>query len=147
MNKERSGYVIKLEMKTSALSLILLVSAVQTVGWVECCCVLFCKHHNDPCSDCKDQPQPAPEKDCCKKKKAAQHSRHTQGDGRCAHVEPSSEVNVHSAEQPPMTMDVVAELPVAAPLPAPVFGEERLIELDRVRGSPPLLLLCSVLQI
>src|SRR4051812_40707382 len=85
-------------LKKAAFALTLAVFAVQTVGWVECCCILICKHQNDPCKDeCKDQPrQPqAAAPDCCEKPAAAAPSgapahRHDQ---RCAHVQPSSEVD------------------------------------------------------
>ena len=133
-------------MRQSVLVLALLVSAVQTVGWVECCCILICKHHNDPCNNCKDKPKTEVQPDCCKNKTAAP-AHDSRAHGRCSRVEPSSEISVQSADLPPLTVDVIAELPVASPLPAPPDREERLIEVDRARGSPPLLLLCSLLLI
>ena len=54
-------------MKATALALVLLTATVQTVGWVECCCILICKHRNDPCSDCKEKQQAATVADCCEK--------------------------------------------------------------------------------
>src|SRR6185503_11807944 len=44
------GKLFHRQMKTGTLVLALLTATVQTVGWVECCCILICKHRNDPCS-------------------------------------------------------------------------------------------------
>src|SRR5262245_7327098 len=102
-------------MKTLALALIALVSTVQTVGWVECCCALICKHRNDPCKDeCKPAPE-TPSHDCCEKPAPAPTHHH---DERCAHVEPSSEVASETAALPTVDLDLVLLLPPALILPA-----------------------------
>jgi hypothetical protein len=140
--------VILVMMQVAALTLALLVSAVQTVGWVECCCVLICKHHNDPCSDCKDKSKARTEAppDCCKEK--THPASHPDKDGkRCSHVEPSSEVMAQAGDLPPITFDLVLELPVAAPLQEPADHDQTDSSFCRARGSPPLHLLYSVLLI
>ena len=133
-------------MKSAALVLALLTSAVQTVGWVECCCVLVCKHRNDPCKDeCKDKQEAPTVADCCSKK-TSQPAHHDDG-RRCAHVEPSSEVVAQSAGLPPLVFDLVLDLPVVSLLP-PLFGTDKMNgSFCRSRGSPPLHLLYSVLLI
>ena len=134
-------------MKVAALVLALLVSAVQTVGWVECCCILICKHHNDPCGNCKEKSQAAAPHDCCKDK-TPQPSDHPKEGGRCAHVEPSSELVAQSAELPPPLFDIVLELPVVTLLPASANGLRMDTASSDSRGSPPPLhLLYSVLLI
>lgn len=124
-------------MKTAALLLVALLSTVQTVGWVECCCILICKHQNDPCKDeCRD-PEPKPETACCEKP-ASPAPAHDH-EPRCAHLEPSTEI----ATGP------VASIPSFFPalilaLPPELFQapERRLGESvsGQVRGSPPPLL-------
>jgi len=135
-------------MKATLLILVAMISTVQTVGWVECCCVLICKHHNDPCKDeCKDKEAAPVEADCCAKK-AAPVSHH-EDEKRCSHVEPSSEVVAQTATLPPVIMDVVLELPVVLLLPAPAESEQidGASGHSSVRGSPPLHLLYSVFLI
>jgi len=128
-------------MKAGALALALLVSAVQTVGWVECCCVLICKHRNDPCSDCKEKQEAPTHADCCEKKAPAEEKR-------CSHVEPSSEVVAHAPALPSVQLDLVLDLPVVPLLPAPAPAGLAERPSGDSRGSPPLLhLLYSVLLI
>jgi len=123
-------------MKTAILALASLLGTVQTVGWVECCCVLICKHHNDPCKDeCKDKASAAAH-NCCEKP-ARPDPVHEHGK-RCSHVEPSSELLAQAADlhdfAPVPAIEFVpvdiapAEIPADAALPA-----------EFARGSPPLL--------
>jgi hypothetical protein len=131
-------------MKAGALALALAISAVQTVGWVECCCILICKHRNDPCSDCKEKKEPAQHASCCDKKEAPAPAP----EKRCSHVEPSSEVLVQAPAAPPVIFDLVLDLPVVPELQAPLKGSETDRPFAEIRGSPPLLhLLHSVLLI
>jgi hypothetical protein len=131
-------------MRTAALALALLVTTVQTVGWVECCCVLICKHRNDPCKkDCKDKHEATTHADCCSKKPPQPAPE----EKRCSHVEPSSEVVAQGAELPPVIFDIVLELPVVALLPVPREGHETTRLFCDSRGSPPLHLLNSQLLI
>src|SRR5438132_800298 len=104
-------------MKAATLALALAVSAVQTVGWVECCCILICKHRNDPCSDCKEKREAETHADCCKKESDPPASQGREK--RCSHVEPSSEVFAQAAPPPPVFLDLVLDLPVVPPLEAP----------------------------
>src|SRR6185503_13261998 len=102
-------------MKSLALALTLVTATVQTVGWVECCCVLICKHRNDPCSDCKDKRAQEPVvADCCEKS----HHPSPESEKRCSHVEPSSEVVVHAAVLPSVDLDLVLDLPLVPVLQA-----------------------------
>ncbi len=122
-------------MKALALALVALVSTVQTVGWVECCCALICKHRNDPCKDeCKPLQQTA-NHDCCEKPAPAPSHDH---DKRCAHVEPSNEVASETAELPHVDLDLVLVLPPVIVLPASEPQTER--STSDARGSPPPLL-------
>jgi hypothetical protein len=133
-------------MKTGALLLALAVSAVQTVGWVECCCVLICKHRNDPCKDeCTDRHEATPKADCCLNH--PEPSPVKEEHPRCSHVEGSSNVVAPDAPVPPVALDVVLELPVVT-LP-PVLPDAASAErpANAIRGSPPLHLLYSVLLI
>jgi hypothetical protein len=119
-----------------ALVLIALMSTVQTVGWVECCCALICKHRNDPCKDeCKPAPE-TPTHDCCEKP-ATPAPTHDH-DKRCAHVEPSSEVESLSAVLPTVDFDLVLVIPPAIFVSAEAPRTDRLFSLNR--GSPPPLL-------
>ena len=103
-------------MKSLALVLGLLTATVQTVGWVECCCILICKHRNDPCTDCKEkQEKAAAVADCC----AKSHHQEPAPEKRCAHVEPSSEVVVQAAALPTVDLDLVLDLPLVPVLQAP----------------------------
>jgi hypothetical protein len=135
-------------MRRGALVLSLVLSAVQTVGWVDCCCILICKHRNDPCADCKEKQEiPKHEADCCSKKTAPQPPVH-QHEKRCSHVEPSSEVLVQEAAPPPVLFDLVLELPLVAELTKPSAGLQTESFFCDSRGSPPALhLLYSVLLI
>ena len=133
-------------MKASAFALAILVSTVQTVGWVECCCVLICKHHNDPCrKECKNHQAAAAPADCCSKHSEQPASK--DDEKRCSHVEPSSEVVAQSAALPPIIFDLVLELPIVllpeVTLVRPTSEPPRWDS----RGSPPLHLLYSVLLI
>ena len=128
-------------MKAAALALALVVSAVQTVGWVDCCCVLICKHQNDPCKDCAGKPEAAKEACCDESHKPAKE------DDLCTHVQPSSEIASHSAPLPPVVFDVVLELPVIPFELSPVDLEKTTRLISQARGSPPLHLLNSVLLI
>lgn len=128
-------------MKAAALSLALVISAVQTVGWVECCCVLICKHQIDPCKDCAGKPAPAAEACCDPSHKPAQE------EAPCTHVQPSSEVASHATPLPPVILDVVLELPVVAPVSGPTSVEKTDRSISQARGSPPLHLLHSVFLI
>ncbi len=124
-------------MKAAILALAALVSTVQTVGWVECCCILICKHHNDPCKDeCKEKPQ-ASGHDCCEKPTAPapQHDH----DKRCSHVEPSSEILTQDANLHPATPLESIELPLVNLLPSPADSLRTLPLCEATRGSPPLL--------
>jgi len=124
-------------VKSAILVLAALVSTVQTVGWVECCCILICKHHNDPCKDdCKDKPQKATA-DCCEK--PASRAPVHQHDQRCSHVEPSSEILTASADHPVADAVLVAEVPVAILLPLPAEAAIAVSPAAVPRGSPPLL--------
>lgn len=129
-------------MKSAALALALLTSVVQTVGWAECCCILICKHQNDPCEhDCKDQQAtPAPKADCCS------DEPETKTPERCAHVEPSSEVIAQAGAPAPVPPTIVIDLPLV-PL-APLSADNKTDRLFcSLRGSPPLHLVNSVLLI
>ena len=128
-------------MKAAALALALVVSAVQTVGWVDCCCVLICKHQNDPCRDCAEKPEAAREACCDESRKPAKE------DSPCSHVEPSSEVASHAAPLPPVVFEVVLELPVVPFEPSSGQFEKTTRLISQARGSPPLHLLNSVLLI
>ena len=128
-------------LKKAAFALSLAVFTVQTVGWVECCCILICKHQNDPCQDeCKDQPRKpqAAAADCCEKPAArpsgAPAHRHDQ---RCSHVQPSSEIDSQTAAAP-IDVPLLALVLFHPELPLPV---DRATELPirAARGSPPLL--------
>ena len=128
-------------MKAAALALALVVSAVQTVGWVDCCCVLICKHQNDPCKDCAEKPEASREACCDESHQPAEEQ------APCSHVQPSSEVASHADPLPPVVYDVVLELPV---VPADAFTptlEKTTCLFSQARGSPPLHLLYSVLLI
>jgi hypothetical protein len=135
-------------MKTATLALTLVLSAVQTVGWVECCCILICKHRNDPCADCKEKQEiPQHEADCCAKKKAPVAPVH-QHEKRCSHVEPSSEIVVRDAPPPPVEFDLVLDLPLVPFLVEPPVAHPADGPYSDSRGSPPPLhLLYSVLLI
>jgi hypothetical protein len=131
-------------MRTSALVLALLTATVQTVGWVECCCVLICKHRNDPCSRCRETHETPPaEAGCCEKP----HEKAPAPEKRCSHVEPSSEVVAHAAALPPIVFDIVLDLPVVPFAPAPPEVLRGDAAFGEIRGSPPLHLLHSVLLI
>ena len=127
-------------MKAAAFALALAVSAVQTVGWVECCCVLICKHQNDPCKDCAEKPEAAREA-CC------DESHQPVKEAPCSHVQPSSEVASHADPLPPVVFDVVLELPVVPFALTPQDLEKTTRLNSQARGSPPLHLLYSVLLI
>jgi hypothetical protein len=128
-------------MKAAAFALALAVSAVQTVGWVDCCCVLICKHQNDPCKDCAEKPEAAREA-CCD-----ESHRPAKEEAPCSHVQPSSEVASHADPLPPVIFDVVLELPVVPFQPSPAESEKTTRLNSQARGSPPLHLLNSVLLI
>ena len=131
-------------MRTSALVLALLTATVQTVGWVECCCILICKHRNDPCSECKDKRTQEPVvADCCEKS----HHETPAPEKRCSHVEPSSEVAVQAAALPSVDLDLVLDLPLVPVLQAPHVAAGAVAPSAEIRGSPPLHLLFSVLLI
>ena len=125
-------------LKKAVFALALAVFTVQTVGWVECCCVLICKHQNDPCKDeCKEPPQPqAAAHDCCEKP-AAKAPAHRHDEKRCSHVQPSSEIVSAAADVHIEAPPVFAELPLG-PL-APSERPAREIPIRAARGSPPLL--------
>src|SRR5882757_5213952 len=126
-------------MRAGTLVLALLISAVQTVGWVECCCVLICKHRNDPCKDeCTDKHESTPKADCCKThpEPAPVKEEHP----RCSHVEGSSNVVAPSAPLPAVTLDVVLELPVVTLPPTLPQGHQMDGTFCDSRGSPPPLL-------
>jgi hypothetical protein len=132
-------------MKAGALALALAISAVQTVGWVNCCCVLICQHQDKVCKDCQEKKSDAaaPKEACCDESRKPKSD-----DTRCDHVQPSSEVASHSTPLPPVILDVVLELPVVPTLPSFASGNktDRLL-CSTTRGSPPLHLLNSVLLI
>lgn len=131
-------------MRSFALALTLLTATVQTVGWVECCCVLICKHRNDPCSDCKEkQAQQEAVAECCQKS----HHQEPAPEKRCSHVEPSSEVVVHAAVLPSVDLDLVLDLPLVPVMQAPPSADAALAPSAEIRGSPPLHLLYSVFLI
>jgi hypothetical protein len=130
-------------VKTGALLLVLLTSTVQTVGWVECCCILICKHRNDPCSDCKEKKQASTVADCCEKS----HHQEPAPEKRCAHVEPSSEVVAQATALPSVDLDLVLDLPLVPVLQAPPEFAGALAPSCEIRGSPPLHLLYSALLI
>jgi hypothetical protein len=135
-------------MRTATLALTLLLSTVQTVGWVECCCILICKHRNDPCADCKKkQDVPKHEADCCAKKEAPAAPVH-QHEKRCSHVEPSSEIALQDAPPPPVLFDLVLDLPLVPSVSEPPAAHRTDSPFCDSRGSPPPLhLLYSVLLI
>ena len=136
-------------MKATALALVLLTATVQTVGWVECCCILICKHRNDLCSDCrksKTAQEPMAHADCCDKSVPA--PAEPVHEKRCAHIEGSSEVLPQDAPPPPVQFDLVLDLPVIPDAPAPSDRDEKDGLSRYGRGSPPPLhLLYSVLLI
>ena len=122
-------------MRKAIFALALAVFTVQTVGWVECCCILICKHRNDPCKDeCKEQPQAAAH-DCCEK--PAPKTPAHQHDKRCSHVEPSNEVVSQSSEIQAAPPAIVVDLPLLEIFASEVPGTE--LPLQDTRGSPPLL--------
>lgn len=129
-------------MKAGALVLALTMSAVQTVGWVDCCCVLICKHQNDPCKDCAEKPEAAPREACCD-----ESHKPVPEDARCEHVQPSSEVVSDASSLPPVVFHVVLELPLDPLLSALPNPEKTTSSFSQPRGSPPLHLLNSVLLI
>jgi hypothetical protein len=131
-------------MKTVTLALALAMSAVQTVGWVDCCCVLICKHQNDPCKDCAEKPEAAREACCDESHKSTEPATDT---APCSHVQPSSEVASHADPLPPVVLHVVLELPVVPAIASTPECEKTDGSLSRARGSPPLHLLYSVLLI
>jgi hypothetical protein len=147
MNSFKVKPVILLMMQVAAFTLALVVTAVQTVGWVECCCILICRHRNDPCGDCKEKARPELPRDCCKKETQSPRSQPSGKSKRCAHVEPSSEVVALAGDLPPATFEILLELPVAAPLQVPANPGKTDSSCGRARGSPPLHLLYSVLLI
>jgi hypothetical protein len=119
-----------------ALVLIAIMSTVQTVGWVECCCALICKHRNDPCKDeCKPAPE-EPKHDCCEKPSTPAPAHHH--DQRCSHVEPSSEVESQAAVLSTLDLDLVLIVPPEILLPVEASKTDRLFAPSR--GSPPPLL-------
>ena len=130
--------VLPRQMRMAILALTLMVASSQTVGWVECCCVLICKHHNDPCKDeCTAEKKRASSHECCEHP-APQAPRH-QHEKRCSHVEPSSEIVSQVAELPSDAPVLSVELPG---LPLPVVPSEEVrsdLRSDAPRGSPPLL--------
>lgn len=128
-------------MKTGALALALVISAVQTVGWADCCCVLICKHQNDPCKECSEKPE-APEQEAC-----CEESHQSAEETRCSHVQPSNEVASHATPLPPVVFDVVLQLPIVPFQAAPVDADPTDRPSCRSPGSPPLYLLNSVLLI
>jgi len=124
-------------MKTAILALAALVSTVQTVGWVECCCILICKHHNDPCKDeCKEKPQAAAHSCCDQAETPAPRHDHDQ---RCSHVEPSSEILSQDADLHPVAPLDAIIVPVVEWLPVPAEATRTVPRSDATRGSPPLL--------
>ena len=133
-------------MKTAILALAALVSTVQTVGWVECCCVLICKHHNDPCKDeCKEKPQAAAHSCCDQAETPAPRHDHDQ---RCSHVEPSSEILSQDADLHPVAPVDAIIVPVVEFLPVPAEEARTVPRSEATRGSPPLLhLLFGTLRI
>ena len=135
-------------MRTATLALTLLLSAAQTVGWVECCCVLICKHRNDPCADCKEKKDvPKHEADCCAKKDTPAPPTH-EHEKRCSHVEPSSEVVSQGAPPPAVVFDLILDLPLIVRLPDPPTTPQTDRLFCDSRGSPPPLhLLYSVFLI
>ena len=136
-------------MKQAALVLALCVAATQSVAAADCCCIIVCKHREEKCSKCGHAPAPKPaQSDCCKKSEAARPAPgHAEDGGRCAHLEPSSEVEhqaAHAVASPP----VLAAAPVAVMVAGPGIFERPLAEsMGEPRGSPPLHLLYSVLRI
>lgn len=122
-------------MKSLAFAVAALVSAVQTVGWVDCCCILICKHHNDPCQDeCREKPAPTA-RECCESSAPGASRGH---DARCSHVEPSSEISTEPAASVPVLPTLILDLPPAS-VPEPVRPCEDGMS-TQVRGSPPPLL-------
>jgi len=125
-------------LKKAGFLLALAVFTVQTVGWVECCCVLICKHQNDPCKDdCKEQRQAqAAAPDCCEKP-AAKAPAHRHDQPRCSHVQPSSEIVSSAADVHVEAPLVFVEPPVVPLAPAGRPVADRPIR--SARGSPHLL--------
>jgi hypothetical protein len=124
-------------MQIAALVLASLLATVQTVGWVECCCVLICRHHNDPCKDDCKKPEQTASHDCCGATPAPRAPAHDHGK-RCSHVEPSGEIVSQAADLHPVAPLLMLDLPVSDPIaeriPAFVVAPP-----DSARGSPPLL--------
>ena len=122
-------------LRKALFALVLAVFTVQTLGWVDCCCILICKHHNDPCKDeCKEKPKAAAH-DCCEKPAAKAPAHHH--DQRCSHVEPSSEVVAQAAEVHVDLPAIIVEIP-SLDLTFPEAPGTAL-PLQATRGSPPLL--------
>jgi hypothetical protein len=123
-------------MKIAILALASLIGTVQTVGWVECCCVLICKHHNNPCKDECKKPEPTHEHDCCSKP-ARPEPVHEHGK-RCSHVEPSSELLSQAADLHDLVPLLAIELP---PTDRPLVDipADAALPAEFARGSPPLL--------
>lgn len=138
-------------MKTAALFLAMLVAATQSVAAADCCCIIVCKHREEKCSKCGHEPAAKPaEDDCCKKKEAPApvERGHAQDGGRCAHLEPSSEVEQQAApvlHPSPFTLELepVSIENAGGAVFAPVADGVPCA----TRGSPPLHLLYSVLLI
>lgn len=125
-------------LKKAGFALALAVFTVQTVGWVECCCVLICKHQNDPCKDeCREKPQPqAAAPDCCEKP-AGKAPAHRHDPQRCSHVQPSSEIVSAAADVHVEAPLVFIELPLVPLAPSERPAAE--LPIRAARGSPPLL--------
>jgi hypothetical protein len=124
-------------MASLAIALAALLATVQTVGWVECCCVLICRHHNDPCKDdCKKPQPPAAGHDCCGTP-APQAPAHDHGK-RCSHVEPSGEILSQAADLPDVAPVLALDLPVLD-LTADRVPADGHAPPESARGSPPLL--------
>ena len=115
-------------MKIAILALASLIGTVQTVGWVECCCVLICKHHNNPCKDECKKPEPTHEHDCCSKP-ARPEPVHEHGK-RCSHVEPSSELLSQAADLHDLVPLLAIELPPTDPRFEQGFSHNRGQQLD-----------------
>ncbi len=143
-------------MKPLVLVLACLILPAQTLYYMDCCCGDFCTHKNactgceeDQSKPCEVHPNHQAGGDCCPTPAPAPRQEHHHKKA-CAHVSPSSEVNVQAADLGIPT-PVGAELLAVVPLvqePELLGVRDYLVEqVPRPEGDLPLHLFLSVLQV
>ncbi|HXX92181.1 MAG TPA: hypothetical protein VEN81_01020 [Planctomycetota bacterium] len=143
-------------MKTTVLVLAFAFGALQTVGFVDCCCGTTCEHQNE-CQGCEKENRSvrpaAPDlatHACCPEETCPGSGQPRPETGRCAHFEPSSEV---TAQVPPVIAGLFAGPGLLDRDPAPLIpiphGPASAPRADFAPVGPgvPLTLFESVLQI